>query len=324
MSNFKFLVLTASAVILLSACDSGSSSDPVSDPISEADMSAPSLDDLAACNSEREGITAYVKDENALYLCKEGDWVADDGKSAEEKKDKGNSSSSVEPDDDGEDDDGENDKTVDPSSVVKGSFTDERDGQVYKTVQIGDQVWMAENLNYGDSVQTPNLTGATWCGGGESKTTNEGDCSIYGRLYTWAAAVNEPEDKCGYKHECNLSGPVQGICPDGWHLPDTTEFRSLWNAVGGPRVAGTMLKSTSGWYDDGNGLDAYGFSAFPAGDSYDVGYFHLVGLAANFWSSTERNSGYSYLMRLRYDFAYADKDSGTKNFGFSIRCLKNN
>ena len=96
----------------------------------------------------------------------------------------------------------------------KNTLTDLRDGQTYKTTTIDipsknySEVWMAKNLNY----ETDN----SWCGGGSG--TTEGDCSVYGRLYTWDAAVGRDEDECGYGCECRLgSGDIRGACPKGWH-----------------------------------------------------------------------------------------------------------
>ena len=159
----------------------------------------------------------------------------------------------------------------DGKSFVDGWMVDPRDKQLYRVVTIGEQTWMAENLNY----KTEN----SWCGGGNGE--NEGDCSKYGRLYTWAAAVGKSEDECGYGKTCGLSGKVRGVCPEGWHLPDNTEWNKLFIAVGGQSIAGKKLKSQSGWKDyggtSGNGTDAYGFSAFPAGDRYGNGDFSNEG-----------------------------------------------
>lgn len=209
-----------------------------------------------------------------------------------------------------------------------GSFIDSRDGQVYKTVVIGEQTWMAQNLNYGDSIKTPMLTDATWCGGGENGKKNEGDCAVYGRLYTWVAAVNKSENDCGYGHKCGLIGTVQGICPNGWHLPGTAEWKVLFDAVGGNSKAGVMLKTVSGWNDyesgSGNGLDAYGFSALPAGNRTTDGYFLSVGFHAYFWSASEKDSGYAYYMHLKYFIEDAPSYLGgsEKGHAYSVRCLK--
>ena len=196
---------------------------------------------------------------------------------------------------------------------IDGWILDYRDKHLYRTVTIGDQTWMAENLNY----KTENST----CGGRSGE--NEGDCTKYGRLYTWTVAVGKSEDECGYDKTCGLSGKVRGVCPEGWHLPDTTEWNKLFTAVGGDSTAGKKLKSQSGWSwnDDngtsGNGTDAYGFSAFPAGSNFDS-----EGDGASFWSATERNSYVAYGMGLFYETEYAYLVYCDKDIVFSVRCLK--
>ena len=184
-----------------------------------------------------------------------------------------------------------------------GVLTDPRDGQSYRTVKIGNQVWMAENLNY----ETAN----SYC-----YKDSASNCTKYGRLYTWAAA--------------------KAACPSGWHLPTEIEFKELVATVGGSSTAGKMLKSTSGWDDDegesGNGTDAYLFTALPAGDRSDNGgIYRDEGLYAFFWGSTDDGIAYSmiddgiaYSMNLHYhdDIAglgYGHKDTGT---GHSVRCIK--
>lgn len=129
------------------------------------------------------------------------------------------------------------------------SFTDPRDGQTYRTVKIGNQVWMAENLNY--------RTDDSYCYDDEPA-----NCRKYGRLYTWKAALN--------------------ACPSGWHLPSYEEFETLFAAVGGKGVAGKALKSTSGWYNNDNGTDVYGFSALPAGVRDTNGDFSDAALSPTF------------------------------------------
>lgn len=196
-----------------------------------------------------------------------------------------------------------------------GEVLDERDGQVYKTVQIGDQTWMAENLDY----KTKN----SWCGGGSGSI--EGDCSKYGRFYTWASAVGKSESECGYDHVCSLpSETVQGVCLSGWHLPSKTEWKTLFDAVDGQSTAGTKLKSTSGWYKSGDGTDAFGFSAFPAGHRSRDGLFNGDGEWAEFWSATEGSKYVAYSMVLRYDDKEANMPSKGrfKEFGYAVRCLK--
>ena len=208
-------------------------------------------------------------------------------------------------------------------------FKDERDGQTYRTVKIGTQTWMAENLNYAYIGVPFNYDGYTsdstsWCYG-----DSLANCTKYGRLYTWAAAMDSAgiipgnsANGCGYGKYCNLGeGKVRGVCPEGWRLPDTTEWSALFNAVGRKATAGLMLKSTEGWNYNGNGSDSYFFSALPAGDRNGNGDFDFEGYYANFWSSTESNSDYAYDMNLNYYDVDASLYDVSKYLGFSVRCL---
>ena len=167
---------------------------------------------------------------------------------------------------------------------VPSTMTDYRDGQTYKTVTIGNQTWMAENLNY--------VTAESYCY--DEKTSN---CTKYGHLYTLSAAMK--------------------ACPEGWHLPDTTEWNTLFTAVGGFSTAGKMLTSTSGWNSSGNGTDAYSFSVLPASK-----WHGKEGDNAFFWSSTEDEYGFAYGMWLYCSLDYAYLGSAQKNNGFSVRCIK--
>ena len=213
-----------------------------------------------------------------------------------------------------------------------GTMTDSRDGKVYKTVKIGDLVWMAENLNYADSVTTTSLKGKSWC-----YNDVAANCDVAGRLYTWAAAIDSvklandadnPQD-CGYGKTCEVASAgsatlIQGICPSGWHLPSNEEWSALFTAVGGRATAGAKLKSQTGWtaIDGITNEDAYGFSALPAGIRDNIGFFYNGGNLAYFWSATEYNSYYAYFMFLNYDFELADLNYYYKYYGFSVRCLR--
>lgn len=170
--------------------------------------------------------------------------------------------------------------------VTYGTLVDERDGKIYKTVVIGSQTWMAENLNYADSVQTPSLKESSWC-----RNDDADECSIFGRLYTWIAAIdsislandaNDPQN-CGYGVVCDrlkddalALAPVQGVCPNGWHLLSLAEWETLFESVDGWKNSGTFLKSNFGWVDDGNGNNQYGFSAVAAGSRNAQGRFLLA------------------------------------------------
>lgn len=208
--------------------------------------------------------------------------------------------------------------------ITYGTMTDSRDKKVYKTVKIGGQIWMAENLNYADSSKTPSLLERSWCYNNDSA-----NCAVAGRLYTWAAAIDSAKlykDKsidCGYRKACALPDTVYGICPPGWHLPTRTEWKTLWTEVGGRSNAGKILKSQTGWYNNGNGTDSVGFSALPAG-GWDVsnGEFFAGGRLANFWSASGDDSHTAYHMDLSYEDEYANLNGYQKNYGFSVRCLQ--
>ena len=218
-------------------------------------------------------------------------------------------------------------------NIAYGSITDVRDGKVYKTVTIGDQVWMAENLNYADSVQTASLLERSWCFDDVPE-----HCGVTGRLYTWAAAIdsvalaNDAENPmdCGYMKTCDLVEPVQGICPDGWHLPSRDEWLSLITAVGENSSAVLALRSSSGW-GFANGSDAAGFSMLPGGQKPSDNYFTAC---AYFWTSStspEAKNWYAYYV-YTFDFPKTLKlpaehsinvhEAGDKAYGFSVRCVK--
>ncbi|OWV15941.1 hypothetical protein B7992_03950 [Fibrobacter sp. UWH1] len=212
--------------------------------------------------------------------------------------------------------------------ITYGTMTDTRDNKTYKTVKIGDQVWMAENLNYADSTKMPSLKGKSWCY--DNKTEN---CDVTGRLYTWAAAIDsvalandaDNPQTCGYGKTCTLPTVVQGVCPEGWHLPSYDEWETLFTAVGGSSKAGTALKSQTGWYSqtgDAADRDTYGFSALPAGYRSNYGYFYDAGNYAYFWSASELNSSYAYSMYLYYGYEDAGMDRYSKYYGNSVRCLQ--
>jgi uncharacterized protein (TIGR02145 family) len=151
------------------------------------------------------------------------------------------------------------DDAVDLGEVVLettiGSFTDSRDGKVYSTTTIGNQTWMAENLNY-------ESTSGSYC-----YDDAPANCDTYGRLYTWAAAMG------GAASSSTTPSGVQGVCPDGWHLPSDDEWETLSNYVifnsAGTSASdiGPFLKSTTGWntYAGITSDDAFGFSGIGGG-----------------------------------------------------------
>jgi len=190
-----------------------------------------------------------------------------------------------------------------------GTLTDTRDGQTYRTVAIGTQVWMAENLNY----DAP---------GSVCYEDDPSYCDIYGRLYDWATVMD------GELSSSASPSGVRGICPVGWHVPSDEEWETLVkyvdpNASGDyDNNAGTKLKSTSGWYNNGNGTDEYGFSALPGGYGYSGGSFYDAGYLGIWWSATEGDASYAWGRSMDYYGDYVYRDNDLKAGLFSLRCLR--
>jgi uncharacterized protein (TIGR02145 family) len=181
-------------------------------------------------------------------------------------------------------------KTESTDDCEYGKLTDERNGQEYKTVKIGKQVWMAENLNY--------ETDESYCYNDSAEY-----CTKYGRLYTWSAALN--------------------ACPTGWHLPSQNEGMTLYYSVGGRDTAAKMLKSVNGWNDDGAGTDSFGFSALPVGDRDEFNDYENEGRFAGFWTSTEVNERYAAHIHLFYmDDDAALSTTFNKRYAYAVRCVK--
>ena len=212
-------------------------------------------------------------------------------------------------------------KTEAGDNCEYGTLTDSRDGQTYKTVKIGDQWWMAENLNYnpGQGGLGDSKYNWSWCFDDELD-----NCAKYGRLYTWAAAMDSVKTGCGYDLDCAPTLPVQGICPLGWHVPNLHEWVVLMNSVSENSTTyyGDVLKSQSGWSDNGNGSDAFGFSALPAG-CRTVDGFEYGGSRVEFWGTGDDDRKLAYAVGFDsgknglWDTGY----SGKRN-GFSVRCVK--
>ena len=215
------------------------------------------------------------------------------------------------------------------------SIVDSRDKRVYKVVKIEvkehdySRVWMAENLNYADSVKTPSLKGRSWCYHDTTKY-----CEVGGRYYTWAAAIdsvalaNDSENPldCGYGRTCGLDRQIQGICPDGWHLPSIDEWGKLSVALGNAGVSGDSLKALTGWNYSGtannNGQDAYGFSALPTGRRITATSWEKVGSDVYYWSSTEYSDSYTRYSNINNIYTKFYIYQNSKNYGQSIRCVK--
>lgn len=178
------------------------------------------------------------------------------------------------------------------------SFTDPRDGQSYDIVKIGSLTWFAENLNF--------ATEGSVCPEGDNR-----NCDRYGRLYTWDVA--------------------QGICPEGWRLPDSADFANLIETSGGASRAGESLKSTGGWFKKGNGSDAFGFNALPAGyrgavsknddGGMEGGKYDGIGGYAYFWSATATPDNLAYYLFLDFSGKSASMNAFPKGDFRSVRCV---
>lgn len=175
-----------------------------------------------------------------------------------------------------------------------GSFT--YDGKTYKTIEIGTQIWMAQNLNYAAD-------------GSQCYNGSEVSCTTYGRLYTFASAKT--------------------ACPAGWHLPSDVEWGTLMlyinpncSLTGDCANAGKLLKATNGWDSNGNGTDSYGFSALPGGyrhanEGYDIGKL------CRWWTSSPYSTVVSYTRKIHHDNESVIRGSSNNGYLYSVRCLKN-
>jgi len=190
-------------------------------------------------------------------------------------------------------------------------------GRTYKTVLIGTQCWMKRNLNY--------ETGNSWCYDNDPE-----NCDTYGRLYDWTTIMNGSSSS-----NTNPSG-VQGICPDGWHIPSDREWRVLegitdskysygyagWNIFDWRGSdAGKRLKSSSGWYDNGHGTDSFGFAAVPGAYRNYSGFYYYYREGAYFWTSTQNGTDNGIYRRLYYSRDQIERNFKHKEYGMSVRCV---
>jgi uncharacterized protein (TIGR02145 family) len=194
------------------------------------------------------------------------------------------------------------------------TFTDPRDGNVYKTVTIGTQVWMAENLRYLPSVVGPS-TGSSetpcyyvygYYGTSITEAKAAGNYNTYGVLYNWTATMN--------------------ACPAGWHLPSDEEWSQLILYVGDP--AGDKLKESGilHWASlNAGATNTTGFTALPGGSRYGDGTFSGIGDFGIWWSateSTESNNYAAWARYMEYDSSNVTRDDSAKHAGHSVRCVR--
>ncbi len=201
-------------------------------------------------------------------------------------------------------------------SCEKNSTVTDIDGNVYKTVQIEDQIWMAENLkvtHYRNGDAIPNFTDAAieWVIPGAycNYDKDANNATTYGRLYNWYA-VNDSRN----------------IAPEGWHVPSDAEWKTLLNYLGGDDVAGGKMKETgtAHWNSPNTGAtNESGFSALPGGAHDYNSYYESMGTNAGFWSSTEYDSGNAWYQVLSHNYSEVHRSDYDKRNGFSVRCVSN-
>ena len=213
------------------------------------------------------------------------------------------------------------------SNPTSGSFTDTRDGNTYKTVTIGNQVWMAENLRYLPSVIGPGTGSPTtpyyyvygYDGTNVTDAKATANYTTYGVLYNWTAAMAGEASSTA-----NPSG-VQGVCPDGWHLPSDAEWTELTDYLGGTSDAGGKLKETgtTHWYSPNTGAtNETGFTALPGGNRGIYGAFYTIGNYGYWWSATEYDTDNAWNRYVSYGNSVVYSHYNDKELGFSVRCLR--
>lgn len=221
-------------------------------------------------------------------------------------------------------------------SFIPPSFTqcgmdlyDVRDGQTYATIEIGIQCWMAENLNIGTKMNST-TSGQLQTGNGVIEkycyNNEEDSCDVYGGLYEWNEAMQYVADT-----------GAQGICPMGWHIPSDAEWKTLegnvdsqygvgdseWDDTGFRGFdVGENLKSNSGWFDNGNGTDLYGFDALPGGYRGSDGNFNDLSKYTGFWSSTEYGGLSAWYRGQHYSTDKGYRRFNFRTVGLAVRCLK--
>ena len=189
------------------------------------------------------------------------------------------------------------------------------DGNIYKTIKIGTQTWMAENLKttrYNDGTEIPLLTnssewsknasGYCWYENNSAKYKN-----TYGALYKWNT-INTGH-----------------LCPIGWHIPSDTEWLTLINYAGSEMVSGRSLKEANSvhWLcPEYGGDNLYGFTALPGGWREPEGSFRLIGIDGIFWTSSEKDVNDAYDRVIYSCYEDIPQDWAPKNYGFSVRCVK--
>jgi uncharacterized protein (TIGR02145 family) len=197
----------------------------------------------------------------------------------------------------------------------------DQEGNVYKTIVIGTQEWMAENLNTsiyrnGEAIPT-NLDNAAWqstTSGAWAHYNNDASYACpYGKLYNWYTCVD-----------------ARQLCPVGWHVPTDAEWTVLTDYLGGLEVSGGKMKTTGTiegatglWYSPNiEATNSSGFSGAPGGARETNGVYDNIGYYGSWWSSSEFDTSFAWFRDLYYFYGFAESYYTNKQFGFSVRCLR--
>ena len=219
------------------------------------------------------------------------------------------------------------------STFVCGQTVTDYDGNVYNTVQIGNQCWMQQNMkatHYHDGTAISNITDNNEWGALGNNNIDDAYCAynndnnnidIYGAIYTWAAAMGDN----AVSSSSNPSN-VQGVCPDGWHIPSDLEYTQLTDFLGGDTIAGSKMKDFDLWATTDSLNNSSGFSLLPSGyrngEGTSLGVFYSLTYNAYLWSSTESNGSTAYVRKLHHNDSIVERLYLYKSHGFSVRCVK--
>ena len=266
---------------------------------------------LGQCTQKREGdtkrnVNKLSKMYNEYFVCESGRWHIPGEEPASSSSENTPSSSSI-----------------DSGEPVFGELTDARDGRVYKTVKLGSQEWMAENLNYAAE-------------GSLCYEDDEKNCEKYGRLYNWEIALDTSNRGCGDNFSgCRLRSdfhPREGICPDGWHVPEHAEWDTLFayaDAHGEGESAGDALQAyyRDDYLEKTYSSDRFGFNVVPAG-VFNGKEFSGLGTSSEFWTASIETTDWLSYISITPSTIHFVKGSGSNVYmthishAVSVRCVK--
>ena len=281
------------------------------------------------CSDDVIGEKVYVTELEEKYECDGEKWFKSDDQTKPSSSSTKSLSSSSKGTSQINPDDLKRSDFLNPE-ISYGEITDKRDGEVYKTVKIGDQTWIAENLRYRYMEKTSSLDSSSFC-----YEDNPENCKKFGRMYLWSAVMDsagifgDNGKGCGNGVNCTPSYPVQGICPDGFHVPNGIEYKKLLYHAGAyyqSAIDGYVLEDAKAFYSTvgsngkkSTGTDDYGFSAIMS--THDNHYKTLFSV---FWNSvTRKGYGGTFILAPEYAGVYynsnGDLEGARKNY---LRCIK--